>query len=492
MNPLKKLAGQTAFYGLPSIVGRILNYLLVPLHTNLFPQSDYGIQSYYFSLIAFFAVVFTYGMETAFFRYVSTSDNKRRTYSTAQGALFLTTLPALLCIILLAPQIASLAGYAEHGQFIVWFGLILSFDALCAIPFARLRIENRPIKFASIKIINILINISFNLIFLVLFPYLYSNHLETFPLIETLYNPEWTFQYVFLANLIASGITFLILSPYSLNLKGGFDKKEWKQMLLYAFPLLFLGMAGIVNETFDRILLKYLLPADIAEAQIGIYSACYKISILMTIFIQAYKYAAEPFFFLQAKEKDSKKTFADAMKFFMIAVSFIFLVTTVFLDVALVLIGKDFREGREVIPILLLANLFLGIFYNLSVWYKLTNKTKYGAYIAIFGAVITLAMNWVLIPILGYVGSAWATFGCYFLMMLVSFVLGQKYYPIPYNMKRMGIYFVLALLLFGIDYFVQIPSQFVGYAFKGILVCIFLIVVWKLEFPNLLRKKISS
>lgn len=487
MNPFKKLLGQTAIYGLPSILGRFLNYCLVFLHTNIFVTSNYGVQNYFYAIAAFMAVVLTYGMETAYFRYTSLADDKDRVFSTAQYSLYFTTIPILALLLIFAPNIAAFLGYPNNADYVVWFALMLSFDALCAIPFARLRVQNKALKFASLKFFNIVVNIAFNLIFLLWFPTWYANAGGQ-GIIALLYNPSWNVEYVFLANLIASTLTFIMLLPSAINLKAGFDKELWKQMFIYAFPLLFFGMAGIVNETFDRILLRYLLPSDIAEAQIGIYGACYKISILMTIFIQAYKYAAEPFFFSYSKEKDAKQTYADLMTYFVIATSFIFLTTTLFMDVALLMIGKDFREGKEIIPILLMANLFLGVFYNLSIWYKLSNQTKYGAYIAIAGAVVTIAANLILIPRMGYQGSAWATFICYAMMMLVSFVLGHKYYPIPYNYKRLLFYPALAVMFCLPTALLHLPSLALKYALAAIIVVIYCVVAYSCDLKKVIRR----
>lgn len=487
MNPFKKLLGQTAIYGLPSILGRFLNYCLVFLHTNIFVTSNYGVQNYFYAIAAFMAVVLTYGMETAYFRYTSLSDDKERVFSTAQYSLYFSTIPILALLLIFAPNIAAFLGYPNNADYVVWFALMLSFDALCAIPFARLRVQNKALKFASLKFFNIVVNIAFNLIFLLWFPTWYANAGGQ-GIIALLYNPQWNVEYVFLANLIASTLTFIMLLPSAINLKAGFDKELWKQMFIYAFPLLFFGMAGIVNETFDRILLRYLLPSDIAEAQIGIYGACYKISILMTIFIQAYKYAAEPFFFSYSKEKDAKQTYADLMTYFVIATSFIFLATTLFMDVALLMIGKDFREGKEIIPILLMANLFLGVFYNLSIWYKLSNQTKYGAYIAIAGAVVTIAANLILIPRMGYQGSAWATFICYAMMMLVSFVLGHKYYPIPYNYKKLLFYPALAVMFCLPTALLPLPSLALKYALAAIIVVIYCVVAYSCDLKKVIRR----
>jgi len=499
VSAIKRLAGQTAIYGIPSILGRILGYLLVPLYTRVFITGEYGTVNVFYSYASFLMVVLTYGMETAFFRFHEQETDKERVFSTGMISLLFTSVLFLVLVSVYAGPIARWIDYAGYKNYVIWFGWILALDAISSIPFARLRAKNRPIRFASIKMTGIIINITLNLFLILLCPYI----LKHFPgggaakLINLFYKPHWGIEYIFISNLISSSVTLLLLFPEIKATKWKLDPVFWRKMFLYAFPLLFAGMAGIVNETFDRLLLRYLLPKDIASSQVGIYAACYKISILMTIFIQAYRYAAEPFFFAQAKEKDAKQVYARIMDYFIITVSLIFLVTMVYLDdFVLKFIGKDYRIGRGVIPVLMMANLFLGVYYNLSIWYKLTGKTIWGAWLSVIGAVITLVLNFWWIPlssdhlIYGYYGSAWATFICYGSMMVISFVIGQKYFPIKYNLVKFCGYLGLAVLLYFISTIVKIDHSVMRFGFHTILLVIYGVVVVLVEKPAMLKLKI--
>jgi O-antigen/teichoic acid export membrane protein len=494
MNPLKKLAGQTAIYGLSSVLGRVLGYLLVPLYTRVFLPGEYGTVTVFYAFAAFLKVMLTYGMETAFFRFNEDANDKSKVFSTAMISLAATSLAFIIAASLLSSQIAGLIDYAAHPEYVIWFIWILALDALAAIPFAKLRASNKAALFAGINLTNILINFGLNMFFLLFCPYAIGhpwwNWLE--PLIHLVYNPQWGIEYIFISNLVASAITLMLFLPGFVKIRWKFDTVLFRSMFFYAFPLLFAGMAGIINETFDRLLLRYLLPEDIASHQVGIYSACYKISILMTIFIQAYRYAAEPFFFAQAKEKDARAVYAMIMNYFVITVSLIFLVTMVFLDDPIMpwLIGEKYWEGKGVIPVLMMANLFLGIYYNLSIWYKLTGKTSWGAWLSVFGAVITLALNFWWIPlgsdhlIYGYLGSAWATFFCYLAMMVAGYLLGQKYFPVSYNLKKFFGYLGLAVLLWYLRQLVTFDARFPGIALSTLTVVVFLAIAWLVEKPR--------
>jgi O-antigen/teichoic acid export membrane protein len=497
MNPLKRLAGQTAVYGLPSILGRILGYLLVPLYTRVFWPGDYGTVNVFYAYASFLMVVLTYGMETAFFRFNEAEENKEKVYSAGMISLVVSSLVFLFLTSVFAQPVARWIEYPDHKEYIIWFAWMLSLDALSAIPFARLRSQNKARRFATIKFINIFINIGLNLFFLLLCPYL-VNHLKEGPVTKILhlvYRSDWRIEYIFISNLIASAATLILLIPQYSGLRWQIDKKLWRRMIIYAFPLLFAGMAGMVNETFDRLLLRYLLPENIASYQVGIYSACYKISILMTIFIQAYKYAAEPFFFAQAKEKDAKMVYAKIMDYFIITVSLIFLATMLYLNdfIMRVLVGKHYWEGKGVIPILMMANLFLGVYYNLSIWYKLTSKTLWGAWLSVIGAVITLALNFWWIPlspdhlIYGYLGSAWATFICYGAMMVLSYLIGQKYFPVPYNLMKFFGYLGLSVLLYVISVLVSVEPAILRITFHTLLLLVFAGVAWRIEKPGLAK-----
>jgi O-antigen/teichoic acid export membrane protein len=497
MNPLKRLAGQTAVYGLPSILGRILGYLLVPLYTRVFWPGDYGTVNVFYAYASFLMVILTYGMETAFFRFNEAEENKEKVFSAGMISLVVSSLVFLFVTSVFAQPVARWIDYPDHKEYVIWFAWMLSLDALSAIPFARLRSQNKARRFATIKFINIFINIGLNLFFLLLCPYL-VNHLKEGPVTKILhlvYRSDWRIEYIFISNLIASAATLILLIPQYSGLRWQIDKKLWRRMIIYAFPLLFAGMAGMVNETFDRLLLRYLLPENIASYQVGIYSACYKISILMTIFIQAYKYAAEPFFFAQAKEKDAKMVYAKIMDYFIITVSLIFLATMLYLNdfIMRVLVGKHYWEGKGVIPILMMANLFLGVYYNLSIWYKLTSKTLWGAWLSVIGAVITLSLNFWWIPlspdhlIYGYLGSAWATFICYGAMMVLSYLIGQKYFPVPYNLMKFFGYLGLSVLLYVISVLVTVEPAILRITFHTLLLLVFAGVAWRIEKPGLAK-----
>jgi O-antigen/teichoic acid export membrane protein len=474
LNQIKKLAGQTAIYGVSSILGRLLNYLLVPLHTRAMLPDKYGVIGELYAYIATLLVVLLYGMETAFFRYSQSSKDKNKVFSTALISIIFTTSIFLVLALSFSGHIADMMRYPDNQEYIIYFVLIVAMDALSSIPYAKLRAENKAVRFAIIKLINILTNIGLNL-------YFYFDF-ESWQI-----KSEMGVEYVFIANLIASGVTLLLLSPQFLNIKTKFSYPLWRKMMFYALPLLFSGLAGIVNETFDRILLKYLLPENIAMSQVGIYSACYKVSILMTIFIQAFRYAAEPFFFAQEKEKDSKEVYAKVMTYFVIVGLYIFLGIMLFIDIVILFIDTPYREGQAVIPILLTANLFLGIFYNLSVWYKLTNKTKYGAALAIMGALLTFIFNIIWIPIIGYMGSAWATLICYASMTVASYFLGKKHYPISYNLKRISIYILIAYAIYGINSFIDFNANWVQYFAAICFLLIFTFVIYLIEVKKIAR-----
>ncbi len=465
---LKKLAGDTAVYGLSSIVGRLLNYLLVPLYTRVFAPDEYGIVTDIFAYIGFFLVILTYGIETAFFRFSEKNKTSESVYSTALVSLAVTSLLFIGLMYFLSDLTASALKYPEHGNFVLIMSIVVALDAFTSLPFAKLRLENKAMKFAKFKLLNIGTNIGLNLFFLLLLPSVLKDNSESF--LSIFYVEDFGVGYIFLSNLIASLLSLVLFVPDILKTKFLISIQLLKTMLRYAMPLLFAGLAGMINEVLDRILLKYFIsvPDDIANtaeetdyifSQIGIYAANYKLAILITLFIQAFRYAAEPFFFAQKDKADAPKTYAAMMKYFMIFGIAMFLFVILYLDIFQHFIGEDYREGLGIVPILLAASLFLGAVYNLSVWYKLTDKTKVGMNVALIGAGVTIVLNIILIPILGYVGSAWATFFCYLSMMLISYYLGQKHFPIPYELKRIGLYAALALAIYLIHDFVPVKNQ---------------------------------
>jgi O-antigen/teichoic acid export membrane protein len=480
LNPFKKLAGQTAIYGLPTIVGRLLNYLLVPLYTRTFLTAEYGVVTEMYAYVAFIYVVLSYGMETAFFRFLTQENEHKKVFGTSVLSLLVTSTLFTLAGFIFSGNISQFMGYPGHPEYIRWFILILATDAISTIPYANLRFLNKPFRFALIKIVNIATNIGFNLFFIVLCPYLLAHPPGGLvsSIIQKVYDPSIGIGYIFISNLFASVLSFVMLLPDILRIKLKFDFTLLRNMLAYAWPLLIFGLAGIVNETFDRVILKHLLPeSSNPMAQLGIYGACYKVSILMTLFIQTYRYAVEPFFFDHSRHAKAKETYARLMHFFIIICLLIFLVIMLFEDIVILFIGPEFREGRAVIPILLMANLFLGVFYNLSVWFKLTNNTRKGATISIIGAIITLVLNFLLIPVMGYMGAAWATLACYVSMMVISYVMGQRYYRIQYDLKGAGIYLVLALSLYGISVYSHADQPILNYSVGFLLMLLFLGIV---------------
>ena len=453
---LKKLAGQTAIYGIPSIVGRVINFALTPLYLlSLKEVSDFGVMAVMYSIAAFIAVVLTHGMETGFFNFVRKEEEPQEVFNTAFSSILLISLVFSGLSFLFADSIINLIGYPGKGIYIKVFALILSLDALSAIPFAWLRHKEKAIKFASIRSINIVINVILTLFFFLLCPYLLKNDLTSW---ISFFKIEDLVLYAFISNLVASLITFVLLLP-QIKYKFGFANKPLrKKMLLYSYPLIFTGMAGIINETFDRVLLKKLLPTDIADHEIGIYNAFYKLSMFMTLFVQAFRYAAEPFFFSESKQLDAKQSYAKIMEYFIYACLAIFTVLVIALPYIAPLFITNEKyflnpDGMRIVPVLLIANMFLGIYYNLAIWYKLTHKNLYGAYIGIGGALLTLILNFVFIPKYGFVASAWATLAVYSSMTLVSYLVGRKHYPVPYPMKKIVLAIILVVGIYSFWYF---------------------------------------
>lgn len=472
---LKKLAGQTVIYGFSSVLGRLLNYLLVPLYTRLFLPEVYGIVTELYAYVTFLLILLTYGMETGLFRFGNDKQNFNKVYSSILFSLSVTSSLFIIIVLVFLEPIASAMQYSEHPEYILWMALIVALDAFTSIPFARLRLENKAWKFAIIKLINICTNIGFNLFFLIYCPKLLNSNPDSF--ILNIYSPNIGVGYVFISNLLANIITLIILLPEIFNVKIKVDFKLLKTILKYSLPLLVAGFAGMINETLDRVMLKHLVPEELNPmAQLGIYGANYKLAVLMTLFIQMFRYAAEPFFFQNKNESNARQLYAKATKYFIIFGLMIFLGVMFYIDIIKYFISTNYHEGLKVVPILLIANLFLGIFFNFSIWYKLNDMTKYGAWLAIFGAVITIVLNLVLVPIYGYVGAAWATLVCYFLMTLLSFYWGQKYYKVPYEVGNAVFYFVLALSLYFISVFLKPESQTLMYVLNTILLLVFVAI----------------
>lgn len=487
MKQIRNLAGQTAIYGLSSIAGRFLNYLLVPLHTAVFIPLQFGIITEMYAYVAFLVVLLTYGMETAFFRYSSKEGfDKGTVFSTTLFSLFGSTAVFIFLATLFSQPIADWLRYSDYPEYVVWFAIIVGLDAVSSIPLAKLRAENKAEKFAFVNIANVAVNIGLNIFFLWYCLPQYEKGVHNF-IVDTFYNPEIGVGYVFISNLAASIVKFFLLAPVMFDARLEMNGRLLRQMLWYGFPLLVAGLAGIVNETIDRIMLKRMLIDDLGEAetltQLGIYGACYKISIIITLFIQAFRYAAEPFFFSQEKEKNAREIYAKVMNYFTIICFVVFLAVMFYLDFIKHFIrNEEFWQGLGVVPILLFANICLGIYYNLSIWYKLTGKTQFGAYISVFGAAVTIAFNYFTIPVWGYMGAAWATLICYVSMVLVSYYFGQKNYRVPYQMKNFFVYFGSSLLLYYLSTVILIDSEIMRYGFKTFLLFVFMMIVFANEF----------
>ncbi len=481
MASIKSLVGQTLIYGLGTIVPRLLNYLLLtPFYTRIFDRGEYGSLTILYAYVAFLLVFLTYGMETTFFKFSESEDNKDKVFSTASWSMLFSTIPFALIIIFFNQDLADWMQYTANPNYILWLGLIVSLDVFFSIPFAKLRQQNKAARFTSIKLINITVNIGLNFLFLYVFKSAYD--IDPQSTFGQYYSPEIGVGYVLIANLSSSAVVAILLLPELIKSQWTFDFQLWKKMMAYALPLLVVGLAAMINEVADKLLLRNILP-DSANPmeQVGIYAANYKLAVLMTLFIQMFKYAAEPFFFKQAKEKNAKESYATIMKYFIVFGLSIFLGVTVFLDWIKFFIGSQFHEGLKVVPIVLMANLFLGIYYNLSVWYKLINKTHLGALISIAGAIVTLIINFTMIPKFGYMASAWATFAAYAVMMILSWIWGQRHYAIRYPMGRIALYFGLTVILYYAYEFLKFESIAYQNIFGAVLLIIFVSTAFLLE-----------
>lgn len=492
-NPLKKLAGQTVIYGLGTILPRFLNYFLTPILTRAFLPAEYGINSELFAYISFLNILFTYGMETTFFNFNAKLENKEEVYNTALLTLLSSSVVFSLLLMLFASSIGELLSTPNAvypTRFIVWCIIIMATDAIMCIPFAKLRADNKPLHFSLLKLINVGINVGLTIYFISFCKAAYDAHETGFN--AGMYNPEIGIGYCFIAMLIANIITLLLMSKQFTSLRFVINKELVLEMLRYTWPLIILGLAGMVNETLDRIILKKLM-VDKAEAQVaqGIYGACYKIAILMTIFIQAFRFAAEPFFFGKAKDKDSKKTYAFVMKYFVIFCLVLLLGTLLNLDWIKYFIDEPYWGGLTVVPVLLMANLCLGVVYNLSIWYKLSGETKYGAVISVTGAVITIVINVLFVPYYSFVACAWATLAAYGGMMVISYLLGQKHFPIKYNIRALSVYVVLTVGFYCLSMiWAATQSLVIKIVLNNLLILLFVWLIYKLEFNNL--KKLNS
>nr|WP_315205837.1 oligosaccharide flippase family protein [uncultured Flavobacterium sp.] len=460
MGLYKNLFKQTAIYGLATVIPRMFSFILVPLYTDLLPKAEYGKVSIIFAWMIFFNVILAYGFETAFFRFYNKETDKKSIVETTSVSLFWTSISFLFIALLFRNKLAIWSGIdAQYITYTIW---ILVLDALVIVPFSKLRVNQQPIKYAIIKIGNVVINLVLNLFFLSYLPAIAESNPDSF--LSSFYLEDFQIGYIFVSNIVASLATFLILSPNYLLLKWHFDYKLWKRMMEYGLPIMVAGIAFAINEQFDKILLGKLLPANIADSEVGVYSACYKLGLFMVLYRTAYTLGIEPFFFSHADKEDAPQTYATITKYFVIFGSFILLSVIVFADVLKYIMIQDesYWEAMKVVPLIILANFFLGIYTNLSVWYKLIDKTHIGAYISIIGAIITLSLNYLLIPTMSYYGSAIATIAAYGSMMFISYYFGNKYYPIPYDTNKIAMYLLISIAFSAVSFYGFRENYYVG------------------------------
>lgn len=501
MAGIKALAKETAIYGLSSIVGRFLNWCLVPLYVWIFPTHEYGIVSYLYSFTAVALVVLTYGMETGFFRYANKSDRPDTVYTTSLIAVGSTSLLFILLLSLFINPISTAIKLPGHPGYVWMLGVIVAVDAFTNIPFAYLRYKKRAMRFASIKMLNVSINIAANIFFLLCCPWLERHAPAT---IDWFYTPcggeDFGIGWIFVANCLSTLVVALMLLPDILGRRYTFDGTLLRNMLAYSWPLLILGVAGIMSQNMGQMVIPYLFPdQETAHSMVGIYGANIKIAIIMVMFTQAFRYAFEPFIFAQAGAKDNNKgqAYCDAMKFFIILGLFIFLGVMFYLPVLKHFVSPAYWPGLDVVPIMMIAELFMGISFNLSLWYKLTDRTAWGMYLSVGCFIVMLTLNLILVPLIGapdgYMGSAWAALIAYGVMMVVSWIAGRHYYPLPYAYKRIGLYALTAAVLYATGrYVLDMPGAvWAMYTGRTALLVAYLAIIIRYEHlpaPGLRRR----
>ena len=445
---IKTLAKETAIYGVSSIVGKFFNWLLVPLYSHIVTVSEYGVVSQLYTWIALIIIILTYGMETGYFRFASntTSEESDRVYTTTMTSIAATALLFVFVFFLFNPQISTLMMLGDYRELVMIMAVTVAIDAFASIPFAYLRFKQRPVRFMVLKLIIVLTNIVFNLFFLVVCPRLQQTVPE---LIDWFYNPAYKVGYIVISNFLSSFIVLLLQIPDIFAVKWRFDFALLRKMLRYSIPLLMLGIAGIMNQTIDRLLFPYIYPGTLEEArgQLGVYQACFKIAMVMMMFTYAFRFAYEPFIFAKKEQKDNKQIYSQTMTYFVIALTVIYLLLVAFIDVLKLLLGEDFREAIYIVPFVLITYSFQGIYYNLSLWYKLTDRTIWGTYISLIGFAVTLVLNVLLVPKLSYWACVFASLISFALMMIICYFLGQKYYPIRYNLRKIVVYFVVSIVI---------------------------------------------
>jgi O-antigen/teichoic acid export membrane protein len=476
----KNLFKQTLIYGLATVLPRMISFLLNPLYVDRLPRQEFADVSIVFAWLVFFNVLLSYGMETAFFRFYNNETDKKNVISTTTISVFWSSISFLVIALLFRKTLSDLSHInVEYITYTIW---ILAFDALVIVPFSKLRAEKRPMVYAAVKIGSVTLNFALNIFFLAILPKIAIANPTGF--LSTIYYENFQVGYIFVSNLIASLLTFLVLSPNYFKINWHFDTALWKKMMSYGFPILIAGIAFAINEHFDKILLEWL---HVSKSDIGAYAACYKIGMFMVLFRTAYTLGIEPFFFSHANNQNAQQTYATITKYFVIFGSFICLFVIAFIDLLKrpLVPNADYWGAIKVVPLIVVANFFLGIYTNLSVWYKLIDKTRIGAYISIVGAAVTLALNYLLIPTMSYYGSAIATIAAYGTMMVISYKMGQKQYPIPYDMKRIFGYLSITIAFSAISFYIPYVRE--NYLIKIGLLSLFLYFIYHNEKETLIR-----
>lgn len=497
-NPIKALAGQTVIYGLGTIVPRLLNYLLTPFYVRVFVSGEYGQISELYAWIALLLAILTFGMETTFFRF-SQKEDSGKVFNNAETIVLLITAIFLILYGFFYKSFAELIHYEFNTHYVLLLGIIVAIDAAAAIPFAMLRKENKAGRFSLIKTLNVLTNIFFNILFLVIIPE------KSMMIAERIFGEQTSLLiWVFISNILASLLNLILLSPQLSRLRISLDKELIVPMLKYSFPILLISLVGMVNEVADKILIKYLVTIpdettlammnitgeEYAMQQLGIYSANFKLGVLMTIFIQMFRFASEPFFFGHAKDRNAPTLYAKVMTYFVIFCLLIFLGVMFYMDILQHFVGRngsDYREGLRIVPIILIANMFYGIVFNLSIWFKLSDKTYYGTIIAVIGSIVTLLCFFILIPRIGYMGAAIAHLACYTVMMSVSYFWGQRIMPIPYQIGRITIYCIVTAILFFVSTLTSEMSTLLKLSLNTMMILMFLGIVFIMERKNPLK-----
>ncbi len=487
MNHLKSLASQTAVYGISSVLARLLNYLLVPLHTLLFSKGEFGPVPYFYALGAFLLIIYTHGMETTFFRF-STKTKDPKSYDYAITSVIIVSLIISAILLSSASSLATLAGYPGQGWLLQWLVIIIFIDAITAIPFAKMRLENNARKFAVTKVAIIIINISLQLLFLVVAPALINSGQsgQFIQLISSLYNPELGIGYIFLANLIANVFLLFFIWPYFRNFTFRLNAATLKPMLFYALPLLLMGLAGTISDQLDKILVRNY----ISDEALGVYAQTFKLAVFIILAIQAFRYAGEPFFFSRAKDKNAPRLFADVLYYFVIFELIIYIVVSFNIDLigTVMLKREEYRVALYLVPVIMLGKLFYGIYLNISIWFKLKDKTIYGLYFTLLGAVITIAGNMLLIPVLGYDGSAITVILVYVSMTVACYLSGRKHFPVPYKIGPMAIHILVGIILVALSFVIQLDNTMADSMLNIGATVGYIAIIWLIEKKNLTIK----